>query len=156
MFLFSCKHLRFYITSFLFSLLLIFILLLIIQNAPHTAVDSAGAGEDRIGLCRAFLYACGWQTSPSPEVSSVLIPAQFNETYRQYNDLQRAQGYDLTAYRGKEAEKYVFRILNYPGQTPEDAPVQATVLVYEGHVIGGDICSVRIDGFMHGFSYETE
>lgn len=156
MLLLSCKNLRFYITSALVSLLLILILILIIQNAPRAAVDSAANPAESTASFREFLYAFGWETDPVPEEETVLIPAQFNKVYSTYNELQKAQGYDLSPYRGKNAEKYVFRILNYPGTPGSEAYVRATVLVYEGQVIGGDVCSVQMDGFMHGFMYEAE
>ena len=34
--------------------------------------------------------------------------------------------------------------------------VQANILVYEGAVIGGDICSTELDGFMQGFDFPTK
>lgn len=34
--------------------------------------------------------------------------------------------------------------------------MRAVLLVYEGEVIGGDISSVAIDGFMTGFGGEKE
>ena len=44
---------------------------------------------------------------------------------------------------------YSLRVTNYPSY---DGPgeVWATVLVRKGHVIGGDIHSTALDGFMHG------
>ena len=34
---------------------------------------------------------------------------------------------------------------------PTDGSIRANLLVYDGVVIGGDVCSVALDGFMHGF-----
>ncbi len=38
---------------------------------------------------------------------------------------------------------------NYPDQT---GTVYATLIVYDGEVIGGDIASSALDGFMAGFT----
>ena len=35
---------------------------------------------------------------------------------------------------------------------PTEDEVTANILVYENKIIGGDICSVNLDGFMHGFT----
>ena len=44
-------------------------------------------------------------------------------------------------------------IENYPGQAEG---VRANILVYKNKVIGGDVCSVELDGFMHGFAQRTD
>ena len=71
--------------------------------------------------------------------------------YTQYNDLQLAQGFDLTPYRGKAVKRYTYEVYNYP-----DLPtgVVANLLIYKDKVIGGDVCTRALDGFMHGFSLE--
>ena len=51
--------------------------------------------------------------------------------------------------RGKTVMKYSYRITNYEGC---DGEVYATLLVYKNRVIGGDVASAALDGFMHGFA----
>ena len=64
-------------------------------------------------------------------------------------DLQRQQGFDLERYAGKRAKRYTYEILNYPsGETG----VQANLLLYKTTVIGGEVLSPRLDGFLHGLS----
>ena len=65
-----------------------------------------------------------------------------------YNDLQKSQGFDLEEYAGKTVERYTFRLNNYPEVKSE---VFANVLVFNGKIIGGDICTAALDGFMQGF-----
>ncbi len=109
---------------------------------------SARTDEERI----AFLTSCGWEVEPEPqEVEDVLIPETFNEVYERYQELQRKQGYDLTAYCGKTVRRYSYTVINHPDQS---APVRANLLVAQGKLIGGDICSVALDGFMTGFHNE--
>lgn len=100
--------------------------------------------EDRV----EFLNLLGWEVDPdSEEVQEVLIPSEFNEAYLEYNELQLTQGCDLTRYSGKRARRYTYEITNYP---TGEAGVTASLLIYNKTVIGGDVCSSRLDGFMHG------
>ncbi|MDR2532000.1 MAG: DUF4830 domain-containing protein [Oscillospiraceae bacterium] len=95
-----------------------------------------------------FLSGFGWDVDTEPvTVRSVQIPARFTETYEQYNALQRRQGFDLSKYRADIVESYTFRVLNHPAA----GDVFANVLVFRGRIIGGDICSFAINGFMTGF-----
>lgn len=94
-----------------------------------------------------FLNSLGWQVSEEPiEIQEVLIPREFSAAYEAYNALQKKAGFDLTTYSGQDALRYTYRVLNYPGQQED---VVADVLVAKGNVIGGNIQSIRLDGFMH-------
>lgn len=84
------------------------------------------------------------------EVSKVRIPSVFNEVYEQYNRLQKKQGLDLEDYKGKECEKRTYNVKD----CGEDN-VHANLLIYDGKVIGGDICSTRLDGFMKTFDGQS-
>ena len=122
-----------------------------------SAVDAAEEPAEDAVVRRhvAFLNACGWRVRPEPlSVVAVRIPAVFGPVYERYNRLQLAQGCDLSAYKGRLVVKYVYELVSYPGAAEGD--VYANVLEADGAVIGGDISSVRIDGFMHGFHGETD
>lgn len=98
---------------------------------------------------REFLAQFGWEAdADAREFYEVTIPKTFDKVYEHYNELQKAQGFDLARYRGKAVMKYSYVIRNYPG---EEGAVYATLLVWKNKVIGGDVCSARLDGFMHGF-----
>ena len=73
------------------------------------------------------------------------------QVYERYNELQKTQGMDLTKYAGKTVKKVVYQITNYQRQ---DTIVHATLLIYHDKVIGGDISSAELDGFMYGFMGE--
>ncbi len=106
---------------------------------------SAEDNEARI----AFLAQFGWEVDREPiEVVNVAIPTEFNAVYQQYQLLQKEQGFDLLPYRGKAVKRWSYQVLNYPNAEPY---VKANLLIYEGKIIGGDVCSTQIDGFMHGF-----
>ncbi len=104
--------------------------------------------EDAEGV-RAFLESYGWETSASGKEEKIVIPKEWNSTFENYNTIQKAQGFDLSRYKGKEMTRYTFEIINYPDR---NETVLANVLVYRGKVAGGDVSTARADGYMHGFS----
>lgn len=105
----------------------------------------------------AFLSQYGWKIEEDPiEVSEVIIPSEFNETYSAYNEIQKTQSMDLEAYKGQRVKKWVYEIKNYPGYPAESDCIRATILVLDGMVIGGDISSIEADGFMQGFEFPED
>ena len=76
------------------------------------------------------------------------MPSEFDRVFASYNEIQKRQGLDLTKYAGRKVMRYTYEITNYEG---EEGKVYANILVYRNKVIGGDICSARVDGFIHGF-----
>ena len=97
----------------------------------------------------AFLEQFGWQVDKSTEtVKNTVIPSEFDNVYTSYNNIQITQGFDLQNHKGKSAKLYNLKINNYP-QNSEN--VFATLLVIDGKIIGGDIHSTELNGFMHGF-----
>ena len=102
--------------------------------------------EERLNFAQQF----GWKVKNDPvEVREVVIPTQFGDVYENYNRIQIEQGFDLAKYKGERAKRWTYEITNYPGT--EDA-VYINMLVRNGKVIGGDVCSTALNGFMHGFS----
>lgn len=115
------------------------------EDAAPTAGTSADTNDARVQFLRDF----GWDVTVSPvETSQVRIPKQSTEVYARYNALQKSQGYDLTPYAGKTVMRYVYKIKNYPGATD---PVYATLLVYKGTIIGGDVTDTGAKGVVQGF-----
>lgn len=95
-----------------------------------------------------YLSALGWEVEETPvDSKSVLIPKEFSEVLKDYNKLQISSGFDLTDYAGLSVEQFTYRVTNYSGV---DCEVNATLYIYNNQVIGGDIHSTSIDGFMHG------
>lgn len=109
----------------------------------------AGTQEERI----AYFSQFGWSVDEEPiEVKEIIIPAEFDEVYENYNNIQKEQGFDLSQYCSQRVKKWTYKVNNYPNYENSDC-IRATLLVKDGNVIGGDICSVELDGFMHGFVY---
>lgn len=101
--------------------------------------------EDRVEFLRRF----GWEADPEAiENVEALIPKEFDAVYLKYNEIQKSQSLDLSKYKNKTVQRYTYRITNYPGYKGD---VYANLLIYKNNVVGGDICSAALDGFMHGF-----
>ena len=102
-----------------------------------------------------FLSEMGWEVSDEyDECKAVVIPEKFNEVYTNYNKLQKQQGFDLSKFKGKTAEVYTYNVKNYKGHE-KDGEVKANLIIYEGQLIGGDVCSTELDGFMQGLKNAT-
>lgn len=115
------------------------------NDAATTAAPSVSTNDGRV----KFLTDFGWDVSASPEESSqVRIPEETSEVFERYNTLQKSQGYDLSAYAGKNVMRYVYRINNFPGATE---PVYATLLVYKNQIIGGDVTDTGPKGQIRPF-----
>ncbi len=109
---------------------------------------NAENNEQRIRYLKSF----GWEVSEEPtEIVEVAIPTEFNDVYEKYNIIQKKQGFDLSPYRGKTVKRWTYDVKNYPDNKPY---VKANLLVFENKIIGGDICSLELDGFMHGFNLQ--
>ena len=97
-----------------------------------------------------FLSDNGYTVS-SPVTKKVTIPSEFSDVYENYNELQKKQGFDLSKYKGETAVSYTFTVIGYVDKNGEtQSNVQAHVLVCDGKIIGGDIASTELDGFMVG------
>ena len=116
------------------------------ENTETVNYEKIRSNEDRI----TFLAQFGWQVEETPnESANVAIPAEFDKGFAAYNELQRAQGLDLSKYASRTVERYTYRVTNYEGY---DGEVLANLLICRGRVIGGDICSADQNGFLHGFA----
>lgn len=119
--------------------------ILLAAKSDRPKEENGDTNERRV----AFLAGYGWEVNVQPvQTQTVTVPKKDSEVFSRYNELQRSQGFDLTQFAGKTVNRYVYEILNYPGATE---PVYATVFVYEGKIIGGDITDTAPEGMMHGF-----
>lgn len=122
-----------------------------IQNDNMTEISlSTIVSEDDI---LKFISYYGWEVDEQPaEVREVIIPETFDEVYTNYNEIQLAQGFNLEKYAGQKVKRWTYIVRNYPETSPEDDYIRINILISDGVVIGGDVCSVKLDGFMHGFT----
>ena len=102
-----------------------------------------------------FISQFGWEVEAEPvEVSEVIIPQEFDDVYNKYNEIQLMQGCDLRDYSGERVKRWTYIIKNYPGYSEKDTCVRINLLVFDGIVIGGDVSSTELSGFMHTFKKE--
>jgi len=157
MFVLSVKTTRKRLLILSLIVILIFVLLGVIISGFGTEADTLTVNgieyslkaHDNQERC-AFLRQFGWDCSAEPvELVDVRIPSEFNGVYTEYNTLQKNQGFHLEKHSGTRVKRCTYEIYNYPGE-PEG--VRANLLILNGTVIGGDISSVALDGFMHGFA----
>lgn len=112
------------------------------SKSASTQVNCSSAAEGE-----KYLNSLGWETGESSE-KTITVPAQWNDVYMNYNEIQTDQGYDLEPYKGQNVTLYTYEITNYEGYTEG---IVADLLVCNGKVIGGDICNTSADnGFMTG------
>lgn len=104
------------------------------------------SNQDRVD----YLSAYGWQVSEEPLVTQeLLIPEEMDASYDDYLALQSQQGFDLKKYAGKRVKRYTYEVYNYPtGETG----VQANLLICKNTVVGGEVLSPQLDGFIHGLA----
>ena len=120
-----------------------------VRNISSQAFKNISSNQDRIDFLKQF----NWEVEPeAKEVVEVTIPAEFDAVYSRYNELQTGEGLDLAKYKGKTVKRYTYIVTNYE----YNGTVYANILVYKDQVIGGDICSANVDGFVHGFTKSND
>ena len=118
-----------------------------LSKTPARAAAFTGGADDTERV--EFLKRFGWETEKSPvEIKEIIIPEVFDEVFEAYNQIQISQGFNLAAYKGKRVKRFTYSVNNYPGGA---ADVRANLIIYNNAVIGGDISTAALDGFMHGF-----
>ncbi|OJU11121.1 MAG: hypothetical protein BGN88_09135 [Clostridiales bacterium 43-6] len=150
MFVFTAKASKPKLILFLLILALALILLCygIFGGTKKQDNNNQKASANNISERENFLKGYGWQIDKTTEnAKSINIPSLFDEVYKPYNELQQNSGFDLANYKGKEVDSFTYKVVNYP-DLPDN--VFATLLVYQGKVIGGDVHCNALDGFMHG------
>jgi len=115
------------------------------QGSVEYSYDKVKSSADAAN----FLAQFGWTVDGgNAKSATVTIPSEFDKVFTAYNEIQRAQGLDLSKYKKKELTRYTFVVTNYKDYK---GVVYANVLVYRNKVVGGDICSADVAGFVHGF-----
>lgn len=104
------------------------------------------SNQDRVD----YLATYGWEVVQEPlATQELIIPEEMDESYDEYLALQGEQGFDLAKYAGKRVKRYTYEITNYP---TGEVGVQVNLLIYKNTVIGGEVLSPQLDGFLHGLA----
>ena len=157
MFLVSLKSLKGKLILLITTVTVIVVAFAIISNSENTqkatSADSVlnfSASDEAERL--NFISQLGLTVEIEPcDVQEVLIPEEFDEIYTQYNEIQKQAGLDLEHYKGCTAKRWTYTVTNYP-EYENSRSIRINLLVYKGKIIGGDICSVELDGFMKGLA----
>ena len=156
MFVFSVKTSKRQIVSMIFCVVLLIVVLIVAIAWPfgkasaQTYTPVEGSTDDQRV---AFLTSLGYEVdAKNPSVKEVLIPDEFDDVFRQYNAIQSQAGMDLQPYHGKRVKLWTYKVLNIEDQ----GEVVANLYVYKDKIIGGDISSTALDGFMHGLTKYEE
>lgn len=113
-----------------------------VKNGMNLKAETA---EERI----AFLSQFGYEVTQDPlKVEEVIIPEEFDETYTQYNEIQKTQNFDLEKYKGCRVKKWTYEVTNYKGYENSDGIIEANLLIYNSLVIGADIQCLEQNGFI--------
>ncbi|MBE6800123.1 MAG: DUF4830 domain-containing protein [Ruminococcaceae bacterium] len=124
------------------------------QSRENMGISLSAVSEEDI---LSFISNYGWQVDDAPvEVRDVIIPETFDDVYNNYNEIQLEQGFNLEKYAGQRVKRWTYIVRNYPDTSPTDDFIRINILVSDGVVVGGDVCSVKLDGFMHGFYLSTD
>lgn len=143
MFVFNCKPLRhkkllIAVTAAAALLVLLCTFLAVKGNAkpPESAKSTTGVSYDTVignGGYAAFFEQLGIDADNAPvKRRSVTIPEEFNQTYDDYNALQKHAGLDLLRSKGHEAEELTFAV--HGGKA-----AYAVLLTEQNRVIGGHL-----------------
>ncbi len=97
--------------------------------------------EDRV----EFIESLGVMVKDEPKTTeNFSAPESFDRVIAGYNEIQKAQGLDLSKYVGKRITHYVYEVENYD----YDGAVYVNLLVYKNRIIACDISSTAGEGFV--------
>lgn len=103
---------------------------------------NAKTNADRLIFIKDLGYTV---LSDEPTAKLVTVPEVFYDVYDNYNALQQSVGYDLSLYKGCEVMMYTYKI-NPPSSYTGECVIN--IIVYNDRVIGGDVSSTALGGFM--------
>lgn len=77
-------------------------------------------------------------------IDQITVPFEFGEVYESYNSVQLSQGFDLSEHKGKTLQRYTFAVSEHP----DGDNLFAEVLLLDKQIVGADIYSTALDGFI--------
>lgn len=116
------------------------------QVVADTTPDPTGvsSAQDRLD----YLADWGWQVEETPlSIEELLIPEVLDDSYTDYIALQQSQGFPLETLTGERVKRYSYAVTNYPSG---ESGVQLNLLIHDNTVVGGEVLSPALDGFLHG------
>ena len=93
----------------------------------------------------AFIEGLGVKVKDEPvSEKSFSAPESFDRVVAGYNEIQKAQGLDLSKYAGKRVTHYAYLVENFD----YDGEVYVNLIVYKNRIIGCDVSSLDRGGFV--------
>lgn len=133
--------------SILAAILGVLMVVLLVSGSFASAVlveTDADTNKKRVDFAQSIRCEIHDEVISQKEIT---IPLEFNETYQNYNALQKKAGFDLSAYKGSKVKVYTYKVVSYgPFKAKDNA--RLNLMVYNGRIIGGDISTVSTDGVM--------
>jgi transposase-like protein len=115
------------------------------SNSAYSFSD-VSTKEDRLEFLSQFGILAA---ADSESAESFVIPEALDRVMLAYNEIQKAQGLDLSAYCKKQVRRYTYEVKNYKDA---DLAVYVNLIVYRHRVIGGDISASGEGGFVLPFT----
>lgn len=130
----------------LIILLVVNIVLILIM--AFATVNALNEKMDSKALRGKYLESLGYSIDNSfdEEIKIIVLPTSFSKVYLNYNELQKRNGFNLEKYKGFEITQYTIKVFD---ESKRD-DLYAHILLHNGRLIGGDIATTAIDGFMKG------
>ena len=134
------------------GVLIILLILIVIAAGFFLVKAKKAADSDKLFAMSGnaerveFLNRQGYIVKPDPvRREDVVVPSEFNDTYKSYVDMQTAQGLDLAEHKGEKATLFSYEVLNYPEYSEN---VFADLLVANDKLIA---CQLKYDDEENGF-----
>lgn len=134
---------------------IIVILLTFVGNHHANNVEPTMAKVDcsTPELREQYLASLGWEYDKAFSEKEIVVPKEFNDVYKDYNAIQKSQGFNLEHYKGKKATIYTYKITNYG----DDSVIIADLMVYNGSLIATDLCNPDAEeGFLVGLTQNED
>ena len=136
----------------LFAIILIAALIVVvIAVSGDSVLASSGAEISFTGIKtdadrRAFINSFGVSLKDGMvEEVTFVMPESFDRIMLGYNEMQKAQGLDLSGYAKKRITRYTYEMNGYEDY---EGTVYVNLLVYRSRIIGCDVSSADPEGFV--------
>ncbi len=113
-----------------------------------TAFKDRGVRLNNPTLRIKYLEEQGYRidTNFSEEIKVMTLPTEFSDVYKNYNQLQKQNGFDLEKYKGFEVTRYTLKVFDENNRND----LYCHIYLHNGYLIGGDVATTAIDGYMKG------
>lgn len=111
-------------------------------SASEIKFSGIKTNEDRVSFIEQFGIDVVDTAKESVEFA---VPENFDRIILGYNEIQKAQGLDITKYKNKKVTRYTYEAEGYTGY---DGVVYVNLIIYRNTVVACDVSSAEKDGFV--------